>query len=102
MIATLVFIEVKPDTIQAFIHECEKNHNQSVKEKGNLRFDILQDAENDCKFTLYEAYENEEYAAAHKQTPHYLAWRQNVENMMAKPRMGVKHNIICPTDKTKW
>ncbi|MBI4677077.1 MAG: antibiotic biosynthesis monooxygenase [Elusimicrobia bacterium] len=27
------------------------------------------------RFVLYEAFESEDAAAAHKKTPHYLAWR---------------------------
>ncbi len=98
MIATCVYVEVKPECITDFINECKKNHLEAVKEPGNLRFDVLQDAENPAKFMLYEAYRNEETSAAHKQTPHYHAWRSAVENMMAKPRYGIKHRIIFPTD----
>jgi autoinducer 2-degrading protein len=102
MIVNCVYIEVKPESVSDFIKECEKNHNESIKEPGNLRFDVLQDAENLCKFTLYEAYKSDEASAEHKQTKHYMAWRQNIEHMMAKPRYGVKHNIIFPTQLEKW
>lgn len=102
MMVTCVHVEVKPEYIQDFIIECNNNHLASIKEPGNLRFDILQDFENPCKFLLYEAYKSEEYSAAHKQTPHYNTWRSNVEKMMAKPRAGIKYHIICPTDTEKW
>jgi autoinducer 2-degrading protein len=96
MITTCVYVEVKPECVNEFIEACRKNHVESIKEAGNLRFDIAQEAENPCKFLLYEAYINETTAAAHKNTPHYHAWRSTVENMMAKPRYGVKHNILYP------
>jgi autoinducer 2-degrading protein len=102
MIATCVHIEVKPEFIDEFIDESIKNHKESIKEPGNLRFDILQDAAEPAKFMLYEAYESDEASAAHKQTPHYLAWRSNVEHMMAKPRYGIKHTIIYPHNKEEW
>jgi autoinducer 2-degrading protein len=102
MIATIVSIEVKSEFIKEFINECIKNHQESIKEPGNLRFDVLQDAANPAKFSLYEAYETEEAVLAHKQTTHYNAWRTNVEPMMAKARVGVKHNVIRPTNIDLW
>jgi len=102
MIVTFVHVWVKPEKIQDFIEVCKTNHRESVKEPGNLRFDILQDASDPAKFTLYEAYESEEASKAHKDTPHYANWRNTVAGWMAKPREGVKHTIICPLDKTKW
>ncbi len=102
MIVTCVYVEVKPECVQEFIIECNKNHTGSVNEEGNLRFDVLQDFENPCKFLLYEAYKNEEYSAAHKQTPHYNLWRSNVEKMMANLRYGIKYRVICPIESDKW
>ena len=61
-----------------------------------MRFDVLQDAGDDSKFVLYEAYENEQSAAAHKQTAHYLEWRETVADWMARPREGIKYTGICP------
>ncbi len=102
MIVTLVHVWVKPSFSEAFKEASMANHKESVKEPGNLRFDLLQDASDPNKFTLYEAYESEEAAIAHKDTPHYKVWRETVADWMAKPREGVKHIILCPKDKTQW
>jgi autoinducer 2-degrading protein len=96
MITTLVYVQVKSEFVKAFMDVTKENHEYSVKEKGNLRFDILQDANDDTKFVLYEAYESEQAAAAHKETAHYLKWRDTVANWMAKPREGVKHKLLFP------
>jgi len=102
MIVTFVHVWVKEKHIDDFIKATNENHNESVKEPGNLRFDFLRDAGNPAKFVLYEAYESEEAAADHKKTPHYLKWRDMVSDWMVKPREGIKHLIICPEDKLKW
>ena len=102
MITTFVHVWVKEEYIVDFIEATIENHKKSVQEPGNLRFDVLQDAEDPKKFTLYEAYESDEAAAAHKQTDHYLTWREKVADMMAQPRKGVKHIILYPEDKSKW
>jgi (4S)-4-hydroxy-5-phosphonooxypentane-2,3-dione isomerase len=98
MIATFVHIWVKEEKINDFIYASQKNHLKSVQEPGNLRFDILQDANSPSKFTFYEAYETEEAALKHKETNHYKEWRDTVADWMAKPREGVKHTILYPNN----
>ncbi|MBN2481593.1 MAG: antibiotic biosynthesis monooxygenase [Bacteroidales bacterium] len=102
MIVTLVHIWVKEIFIQDFIAASFENHKHSLNEPGNLRFDILQDADDPAKFTFYEAYESGEAVAAHKNTAHYLKWKDAVSGWMAKPRQGIRHNIIFPAEKTAW
>ena len=102
MIVTCVYVHVKPDCIREFIDASTANHLEAVKEPGNLRFDFVQQADDPCRFMLYEAYESEETSAAHKETPHYLAWRDAVKDLMAEPRKGVKYNFIEPGNLTKW
>jgi autoinducer 2-degrading protein len=96
MIATLVHVYVKPEFINSFIVATAINHELSTKEKGNLRFDILQDASDPSIFLLYEAYDSQEAVNAHKETQHYKNWRDTVADFMAKPREGVKHHILYP------
>jgi len=102
MIVTCVYVYVMPNHIEDFIKATEANHKESVKEPGNLRFDMLQDAADPAKFLLYEAYESEEASAAHKNTAHYATWRDTVANWMAQPRKGIKYNIVAPLDKSQW
>jgi autoinducer 2-degrading protein len=99
MIVTLVHVHVKAEFIAAFIEATRRNHENSVKEPGNFRFDILQDAQDPARFILYEAYASEQDAAAHKETSHYLQWRDTVAPWMAKPREGVKHTLLFPAKK---
>jgi autoinducer 2-degrading protein len=91
-----VYIHVKPEAIGEFIKASEANHSESVKEPGNIRFDFIQQSDDPYRFMFYEAYESEEAAAAHKNTAHYLKWRETVQEMMAEPRKGVKYTILQP------
>ncbi len=102
MIVTAVTVYVKPENISDFIEASLKNHEGSVKEPGNMRFDVLQCKDEPSKFLLYEAYESETASKAHKDTPHYKLWRDTVEPWMAKPRQGLAHSVICPSDRNKW
>ena len=89
MIATLVFVDVKPEHIEDFRAITLFNHENSRKESGNVRFDVLQSREDPTKFTLYEVFEDEEAAAFHKTTAHYLRWREEVAPYMASPRRAM-------------
>lgn len=96
MYVTVVYVHVKAGHEQDFIKASEKNHKNSVMEDGNLRFDVLQMAEDPEWFILYEAYESKEAAARHKATPHYLTWRETIAGWMAEPRKGVVYNGLLP------
>ncbi len=102
MIVSCVYVHVKPDGVKSFIDATVANHMESLKEPGNLRFDFVQQADDPCRFMIYEAYESDEASAAHKTTPHYLTWREVVKDLMAEPRQGVKYTIIEPNDISKW
>jgi autoinducer 2-degrading protein len=100
MTATIVHVYVKPEFIGQFIEATKENHRMSILENGNLRFDVIQDAQHPEKFILYEAYENEQAVIAHKETSHYLKWRDTVAPWMEKPREGIKHKIVFPAAAT--
>lgn len=96
MHVTLVYVHVKQGHVEDFIAACRANHEASIREPGNLRFDVLQQSDDSTRFVLYEAYANAEAAAAHKHTAHYLTWRETVANWMAEPRQGILHNGLYP------
>lgn len=96
MHVTLVHVRVKPESVAAFIEATRANHEGSVEEPGNRRFDILQSPDDLTRFALYEAFASAEDAAAHKLTAHYLAWREQVAPMMAEPRRGESMSCLFP------
>lgn len=96
MYVTLVHVRVKPRRVADFIAATRANHLASVNEPGNLRFDVLQQADDPARFVLYEAYASAADAAAHKQAGHYLAWRDAVADWMEEPRQGVTYLGLCP------
>lgn len=96
MFVTWVEVSVKKECVDAFIEACHINHLASVQETGNCRFDVLQDAQNPTLFRLYEAYQTQDNAKAHKETEHYLQWRETVASMMNEPRQGHVYKGLFP------
>lgn len=101
MHVTLVHVYVKPEHVDDFIAATRENHLGAVAEPGNLRFDVLQQADEPTRFVLYEVYATAEDAAAHIQTAHYLKWRDAVADWMASPRQGVPHTLAYPENLKK-
>lgn len=96
MVVTLVNVQVLPERVEAFIEATRLNHEASVREPTNRRFDILQDPADPCRFVLYEAYADEAGAKAHKETAHYNTWRDTVADWMAEPRKGMPYRGLFP------
>jgi autoinducer 2-degrading protein len=102
MIATCVHVNVKPENLEDFIKAMIENYKGSVQEPGNLRFDVLQQADDPCRFMIYEVFESAEASDFHKTTPHYLKWRDTVKDYMADTRYGVRYNVVEPYDRAQW
>ena len=102
MFVACVHLHVKREHREEFLAATLENAKGTVREPGNLRFDVLQVADDPNRFMLYEAYRDEAGMEAHKQTAHYAAWRDAVADWMAEPRRGVKHGALFPTDPSQW
>lgn len=96
MHVTFVHIRVRPESVAEFLDATRANHEASVREAGNLRFDVLRSVDDPTAFILYEAYVDEAAARAHKETAHYLGWRDAVADWMAEPRRGVRYDGLYP------
>lgn len=98
MLIVLVHVNVKPEFVEEFKRVTIENASNSVKEAGIARFDVIQQTEDPTKFILVEVYKTAEAPAAHKETAHYVRWRDKVAEMMAEPRQGIKYTNIFPED----
>ncbi|MBN1900004.1 antibiotic biosynthesis monooxygenase [Candidatus Sumerlaeota bacterium] len=96
-----VFVRAFEDHIENFKTATMENAQNSVKEPGIARFDVIQELEDPAKFILVEVYRTKEDAAKHKETDHYKKWRDTVAPMMAEPRSSIKYANIFP-DENGW
>ncbi len=98
MLVVHVHVHVKEDCVDAFVQATKKNSAQSLGEPGVARFDVVQQRDDKTRFVLIEAYKTDEAPAAHKETAHYQAWRDEVADMMQSPRTSVKYDSLAPED----
>ena len=102
MLAVCVYIHVRPEHCEAFVRASLENARSTIEEPGNLRFDVLQQADDPNRFVLYEVYRDEAGAKAHKATPHYARWAEAVAPWMAEPRQSTKYESLFPEKSEQW
>lgn len=101
MLVVHVHVHVKAEHIDAFKAASQQNARQSVEEPGIARFDVIQQEDDPTRFVLIEVYRTADDPARHKETDHYLRWRDTVAEMMAEPRGAVRYANIFP-DADGW
>lgn len=101
MLIVHVHVRVKPESIDVFRHATIENAQNSIQEPGIARFDVVQQREDATCFVLVEVYRDDTAADAHKETAHYMKWRDTVASMMAEPRSSVKFTNVFPSH-TGW
>jgi quinol monooxygenase YgiN len=94
MLIIHVHIHVKPESVEAFAEATRENGRNSVLEPGITRFEALQQADDPTRFLLMETYKDASDQARHRETAHYLKWRDTVADMMAEPRTPVKYAAV--------
>ena len=102
MKALIVKIYIKEENIEDFKKISAYNSENSRKEPGCLRFDLLQSEDEPTLFYLYEIYKSSMDIEHHKTTEHYYKWRDTVADMMLKPREVVKGVPLCPAEENAY
>ncbi|HYO89797.1 MAG TPA: antibiotic biosynthesis monooxygenase [Candidatus Limnocylindrales bacterium] len=99
MYVALVHIHVKPGFAEAFIEATFDNCRHSVREAGIARFDLLRMEDEPTHFMLYEMYRTPADQLAHRETAHYVRWRDTIAGWMAEPRSADKADVLYPTEE---
>jgi autoinducer 2-degrading protein len=102
MLIVHVHARVRPGRTGDFLEATLVNARASLGEPGVLRFDVIQDSEDPDHVVLVEVYRDAAAAAAHKQEPHYAAWRDRVAEMMAGPRASARFSAVFPAAAENW
>lgn len=95
MIVNLVMLEAKKEYLEQMIEICRYNHENSILEEGNIRFDVLQNTDEPTKFTLYEVFRDKDAIEFHKKTEHYKKWAEAMEYILAAPRYKISNKDIA-------
>eukprot|EP00617_Octactis_speculum_P008761 CAMPEP_0185771270 /NCGR_PEP_ID=MMETSP1174-20130828/63938_1 /TAXON_ID=35687 /ORGANISM="Dictyocha speculum, Strain CCMP1381" /LENGTH=97 /DNA_ID=CAMNT_0028457073 /DNA_START=109 /DNA_END=402 /DNA_ORIENTATION=+ len=72
--AIVVQVEIEPARVPQFLDVMNYDAEESRKEEGCFRFDLLRDQSDPNKFIFYEVYKDANAVDVHKSMPHYKAW----------------------------
>ncbi len=96
MTVRIVHVHVKPEHLEEFLDMTRRNHEGSIREPGNVRFDVLRSMDDPTRFVLYEWYTTDEAAAAHRETPHFQAWVAGAAAWLVEPRHADSYEPLLP------
>src|SRR5438309_1369121 len=99
MVIVHIHVHVKPEFVDAFRQATIENASQSVHEPGIARFDVIQQSDDPTRFVFIEVYRTADGQAQHRDTAHYMKWRDAVAPMMAEPRSSTKCVNVFPPDE---
>ena len=102
MLAMRVKVRVKPDGRERFLKAIEVDALGSERdEPGCLRFNVLQDAQNQNVYYFYEAYRDEAALEAHRAASHYAVWRAAADTLDGPPE-ATRCQTVFPAAADYW
>lgn len=94
-----VTIQVKPEHAKEFLEVVRYDAEHSEKdEPGCLRFDVIQDKDDQSRFYFYEVYRDEAALEAHRQTPHFKLYAEKSKAWLAAPPERRLGKNLIPSD----
>ena len=93
-----VFLHVKPEYVEAFKAATVENARNSIQEAGIARFDVIQQADDPTRFVLVEFYRSHDARAQHRETAHFLKWRDTTTDMLVTPFTRTEYVKIFPDE----
>jgi (4S)-4-hydroxy-5-phosphonooxypentane-2,3-dione isomerase len=102
MLAMWVKARIKPELRQRFLKAIEEDALGSERdEAGCLRFNVLQDLQDENVYYFYEVYKDQAALEAHRAMPHYAVWRAAVDTLDG-PTEAVRCQTVFPAARAYW
>lgn len=102
MLAMWVKVRVKPDARERFLKAIEVDALGSERdEPGCMRFNVLQDAQDQNVYYFYEVYRDEAALEAHRAAPHYAVWRAAADTLDGPPQ-ATRCQSVFPAASAYW
>lgn len=93
-------IQIKPEYREPFMELMVDDAKGSVEnEPGCLHFSVIRDNADPNRIVLFEVYRDEAAFEAHKQTPHFIRWRDGVQDWFAAPAEVIQGQNVFPPDQ---
>ena len=101
-IAIWVKVRVKSEGLEKFLQAIEVDALGSERdESGCMRFNVLQDANDELIYYCYEVYEDEAAMAAHRAAPHYAVWSAARDTLEGDAEI-TRTSTVFPSAQGYW
>ena len=102
MLTMWVKVRVKPEQRERFLKAIEVDALGSERdEPGCMRFNVLQDAQDQNVYYFYEVYRDEAALEAHRAAPHYAVWREAADTLDGPPE-AIRCQTVFPAAAGYW
>ena len=103
MLVNLVKVRIKPELRQRFLDAIEHDALASERdEPGCLRFNVIQDTQDENVYFFYEVYKDEAALDAHRAAPHFEVWRAASAEVLDGPVERTMCSTVFPADRAYW
>ena len=102
MLALWVKVRIKPEERERFLMAIEADALGSERdEAGCLRFNVLQDQQDQNIYYFFEVYRDEAALEAHRAAPHYAVWRAAADTLDG-PVEATRCQTVFPSAGQYW
>ncbi len=102
MLAIWVKVRVKPEARERFLAAIEADALGSERdEPGCMRFNVLQDGQDQNVYYFYEVYRDEAALEAHRATPHFAVWRAAADTLDGAAE-AIRCRTVFPAADAYW
>src|SRR5262244_4458528 len=100
MLAMWVKVRVKPQERERFLKAIEVDALGSERdEAGCMRFNVLQDAQDQNVYFFYEVYRDDAALEAHRAAPHYAVWGNlPADWFVGQKAVVIRGTMIAPSE----
>jgi autoinducer 2-degrading protein len=102
MLTMWVKVRVKPEQRERFLKAIEVDALGSERdEPGCMRFNVLQDGQDQNVYYFFEVYRDEAALEAHRAAPHYAVWRAAADTLDGAPE-ATRCQTVFPAAANYW
>jgi (4S)-4-hydroxy-5-phosphonooxypentane-2,3-dione isomerase len=102
MLAMWVKVRVKLGERERFLKAIEVDALGSERdEPGCMRFNVLQDGQDQNVYYFFEVYRDEAALEAHRAAPHYAVWRAAADTLDGAPE-ATRCQTVFPAPASYW
>lgn len=84
MILVVANIYLKDGGQNEFLEKAKDCINGTLKESGNISYDLTKSIDDNCKFTFVEKWKSNEDLKLHMETQHFKNFGASIKNLLSK------------------